>query len=334
MDNNAQQPAQQPAPQQQPNPTPEPPTPPVASEDDEWTGATADYLLDKGVASDKPTETKKEEPKSDEQAKPKEGEEEKPTPQGDPNDKKSDEESKSSDDSKKETPNTEEQPNQYTPPSRAEIEADRKETIEDIKKQMFADTPTRLEDADGDPIETLEDVQKLINPNTGKNFTLEEAGAWLLAAQKHLNKTIAENNEKAEAIAEVNLTLKEELAAVSSEYADLLNANPNGIRQKVWASWQKTLKKDPDTGIIIETPVSLKEHYDTMLAPYVAMADRMAADEENAAKNQKTEQQQKVAQTKQNARSDRQDVIGGGKIATKDPEEAEWEAAAKAHYEG
>ena len=341
MDNNGQQSAAPAQPQIQPNAAPEPPpspSPPAPTEDDEWTGATADYLLDKGRAPETPAkkaEDERHDPNVPKDSDKPEGEEKGGTPEPNPDDKKPDAEQGAGDDSKKEA--GDDKPDEGQPdaqPTRAELEADRKQTIQEVREHLYPDLPTRLEDADGDPIETIEDVQRLINPNTGKQFTTEEAAAWLLAAQQNLNKQIKEADQKVEQIAEVHLSLKDQAARIKQKWGELLKANPNGIREKAYASYQKTLKLDEKSKIIIDAPVNMEEYYDTLLEPYERRAAQMETDEAKKAEEEAKAKQQQQAQAKTQTRSDRQDVIGAGKPNAKDPEEAEWEQAAKNYYEG
>lgn len=318
---------------QQPQDQPNQPDPSVneaptdTSEEDEWTGATADYLIEKnGEQPAKDTEGKDDEP-----AKPEEGEEEKPAAQKDPADKKPDEEQKPGDDTEAKT--GEDQPTETQPLTRAEIEADRKQTQEEIRKELFSDVPERLEDADGEPIETVEDVQKLMNPNTGQAFTESEAAAWLLAAQKHLSQRRSEADKRVEEIAEVHLSLKEQADNIRKKYGALLEANPNNIRQKIHDAYQKTLVVDKDKDFITDAPLSMEDFYDNALEPYEKMAEQMENQETQKAETEAKAKQQQQTKTKTQTRSDREDIIGNSTGSTKDPEEAEWEQAAKTYYE-
>lgn len=350
-----------PAPQDQGNSAPQNNTPPAPSEDDEWTAAEANFAIDKGNVTPVKREdnnangNKQVQSNTDANADPNAVNGSSKTGQEGADDNNSGKKVGNDDDGKNgegagdsdngQAAKTEENADdnnrgEYTPPTRAEIEADRKQTMDEVREQLYPDLETELTDADGEPIKSIEDVMKLRNPNTGKAFTETEAAAWLLKAQQHLNKQVQEAQAEVERVAEVHLSLKEQAARIRDKYGALLEANPNGIREKVYASYQRTLKLDEKSKLILDAPVSMEEHYEAMLEPYERLAAQMEANtdkqEQNqqTQQNQKTQQQQQVQQTKQTSRSDRQDIIGGGKTNTKDPEEAEWEQAAKAYYEG
>lgn len=199
----------------------------------------------------------------------------------------------------------------------------------DIREQLFADVPTELKDADGDPIKGVEDVMKLINPVTQQPFTEEEAGMWLLSAQQKLNQTLADTSRQVEEIAEVNIDLKDQSDSIVSEYGELLKALPE-VRDQIWTEYQKTLVKDPKSGIITKAPVSLENFYRIALKPYVDLAAKLETQEaETAAQTAQAAEQAKLERQRQ--RADRSDIYGG-RTDIDDPDEDEWAEAAKSYY--
>jgi hypothetical protein len=132
----------------------------------------------------------------------------------------------------------------------------------------------QLRDSDGDPITGIEDMTKLINPKTNDYFTEDEAGAWLLASQQKLNKDIEQLEEYAAGIVETNMTLKEGADRVQEIYGDLLAKLPE-VADQVLEAYQKTLVKDPNTGIVIKAPVDVVGFYDVALGGYKKVAEQM-----------------------------------------------------------
>lgn len=305
-----------------------PPAPPAPNADDqEWGAAADDFSADKGVKSPaEPPATPPEPPV--EPPKPPEGDQKPPENQPPANEtpeQKAEREKKEAEEAAAEQPPD----NPATREARnavLQLSQDRQAMAEDVKEKLFPDMQTELQDADGEPIRTVEDVMKLNNPNTGKAFTAEEATQWLFAATRHLEKQIATTEKKIEKIAEVNVSLKDQADAIKVKYGALLKANPNGIREKLYAAFQKTLKKDPKTGIIIDAPMSMQELYETALAPYAYLAEKLEKEEADRAKNE-------AEVTRQRTQSDRTDVVPGGKGDTMDSEEKEWSNAAKEYYE-
>lgn len=337
-------PAQTPQPGQVVEPTAPAATP--SQDDQEWDQALASYKKDQGFDPGKP---KAEEPKKDEQAKPEEKSEATSEAQTDSKDQKPDEKSGSGDDSKKEGGGAEEsgKPGEEEPeaasPDNSVREAratqrklaeEAKTVQQDLRKELFSDIPDELQDADGDPIRTIEDVMQRQNPNTGKPFTEEEAAAWLLAAQQNLNQKKAEADKKVEQITDTLLSLKDQSENIKLKYGKLLEANPNGIRERVWNAFQKTLVRDKETNIIVDAPVSLEEFYEAALAPYVLMHQQMEKDAQAKEEADKKAEAAKQEAERAKDQSDRQDIYSGGKSETQDSEEKEWEQAAKRHYEG
>ena len=212
-----------------------------------------------------------------------------------------------------------------------EIEADRKQTLEEVKAKVLKDVPTRLEDSEGEEIRTIEDVMQLKNKKTGKAFTEEEAGAWLLAAQNWLTKNLNEKEAQAEQLADLQLTIKDEAQNVKEKYSELFKNVP-GLQQKIWGAYkEKFITIDDTLEMITEVKMGLEEFYDLQLAPYLAQAEKIAAEETEAQKEKKVEK--KVEKEKK--RADRSDVFGGGKSDLgKDKEEDDWARVAKEYYEG
>lgn len=360
-------PAQTPAPVVDPA-NPAPATPPAATvpegDDKDWASAITDFENDKGVqppkAPEKKPEDKKDEgddDKGDEQT----PEEKKAAEDKAAADKKAEEDAEArkkaeeaeAEKVKTETPEQTEARHKSAkeaadkkaaeqadaaPASREvrdlrslnRIAAEDSKTMEaDVRKEMFSDIPTELLDSDGDPIRTIDDVQKLINPNTKKLFTEEEAGAWLLAAQQHLNKKIAETDAKVRDISDVNLSLKDQADNVREKWGDLLKAMPQ-LAKSLHAEYQNTLVKDEKSDIIIKAPVSLERFYDTALAGYAKTAELLEKQAEADNKDKKDEKKQ----TRKDEKEDRGDVVPRGKSNTQSPEDEEWEKAHKAVYEG
>lgn len=223
-----------------------------------------------------------------------------------------------------------------------EMQADLRATKADVREKMFDDLQTELTDADGDPIRTIEDVMKLQNPNTRKPFTEEEAASYLLQAQAHLDKQIKEAEAKIEEIAEVNVGLKDDADTVRGKYSELFKAfaeSPNpelrNLQKDLFAAFQETLLKDEKTGIIVKAPVSMVRFYDTALAGYVKLAQRLEAEakaKEKADEGAKAAgAEQKKAERKQD-HTDREDITSSGKTDTTDPEDKEWGDVAKDYY--
>jgi hypothetical protein len=214
-----------------------------------------------------------------------------------------------------------------------ELDEDRKQTITDVKEKMFSDLKTELTDMDGDPIRTPEDVMKLMNPNTGKAFTYEEAAMYLLQAQQHL----ARENEKAEAqiteIAEVNLTVKDEASAVRARWGKLLAAKPE-LAKETWEDYKTTLVTDPKTGIITKAPVSMQRFYNRALGGYEAQAQTAQTAEQQTAAAETARKAAEAKAARVTNKADRGDITSNGKSDTTDPEDKEWGEAFKKHYQG
>lgn len=305
-----------------PAPDAQQPTTPVDNQPaaaDDWSNAVKDFIQDKGEKVTIPGEGKVVDDPN------------KPAPTGDKPDTAT---GSDGDQGKKpETPSADDNNNKQSETDSSvrdarqvqrEIKEDREAVLADVRKELFSDIPEQLEDADGDPIRTIEDVQKRLNPRTGKVFTEDEAGVWLLAATQNLAKQREDANSEADRITEVNLAIKDQADAIKQKYGEILKANPNGIREKLAAAFDRTLVLKND--VIVDTPVSLEELYETALAPYAAVAEQLAESTATAAEAKKEV-------VKVQDRSDRQDIYGGGNSNVEDPEEAGWSRAAKDFYE-
>lgn len=247
------------------------------------------------------------------------------------------------DDGSKDNAGTDEGDQEDEPPEPTELaarlsERERQQQVEsvrsDIREKMFKSVPTELRDADGDPIKSIDDVMRLINPRTGKAFTEEEAGMWLLQAQSALRENAATIERQIEAIADTNLTLKDEADMVNYQYGELLRAMPE-LREQIWKTYEQTLEKDANSGIITKARVSLQKFYETALEPYAQLGRQLEAQESQkaAADTQVTQAaKQQDEQAKQQRRQDRSDIYGGGKVDTLSDEDKEWADAAKAVF--
>jgi hypothetical protein len=297
-----------------------------AQESQEWEQATEELFP--GIKTDKkeppkdeptkPTETDKTPPKVETPAKADPGGKDEAKPDGE-GDEEVEEETVEPDTSARDARVAQRQTAQ-------EIQA----VKDDVREQMFADTPKVLQDADGDPIKSIEDVQKLINPQTGVAFTAEEAGMWLLSAQQQFNQNLANMEKRIDQIAEVNLDLKDQADIIGYNYGELLKEMPE-LRDELWAEYEKTLIRDPDTHLIIAAPVALESFYRMALKPYVDLAAKLEADEVARNTAEPTKAPDPAANRRQ-SRQDRSDIYGGGKSEITDPEEKEWADAAEAVF--
>lgn len=272
--------------------------------------------------------------KKDESVKPEEGAEEATKNSEDSENKESDEEQGAGDDSQ--TEGSSDKANDAAASARAARLANRQYSEQvasvksDVMQKMYADAPTTLADADGDPINSIEDVMKLIDPRTGEAFTENDAAVWLLSAQQEFNKQVAEREKNAEKIAELNVDIKDQADFVNDKYGEFLKNNIK-LRDKLWQQFEKTLKKDPDTGIIVEMPLSLEEFYESQLSPRIEAQQQIAQQQaQGQAVQQQAQQQQQVQ--KQQTRQDRSDIYGNGTGDATDNEEKEWAQARDAVF--
>lgn len=209
--------------------------------------------------------------------------------------------------------------------------ADRSAKVESLRlevaKTLYPEGLDRtLRDSDGDPIRGIDDLTKLINPKTGDFFTEEEAGSWLLSAQQKLNQQVQQVEAFIEDVAETNLQLEEGAARVVQKYEKVLTANPD-LKDRLLAGYNKTLVKDPKTGIAIKAPVDVVEFFDLALEP---MLKQQAAEADAAAKAAK-EAEERAKKTRQQERGD---LKPSGKAEQLQPEDKEWAEAYKSYEEG
>lgn len=189
-----------------------------------------------------------------------------------------------------------------------------------------------LADKDGDPLDSLDKVMSHINPSTGRPFTEEEAGMWLLQAQAKLREDVSNIGSRINDIAQTNLTLKDEADIINYQFGALLrHPDFKDVRDNLWTQYQKTLTVDPKTGVIVKAPVSMEQFYKTALEPYARMGRQLA--NQQAQQVQQQQQQQEQAQTaKQQRRADRSDIYGGGKTDMRTDDTKEWDAAAMSAF--
>ncbi len=205
----------------------------------------------------------------------------------------------------------------------------------DIVEQMFKDKDGKLYDADGDEIRTIEDVMGLRNPNTGKNFTEEEAATWLIRASQSVQREREEALAMAKTYAEVNLTIKDEADTIKDKYGEFL-ADPknHALRDEVLQDYLNTLVVDEESGIVTKAPVSMVRFYDRALKPYVDAQNSISSAEEARkqaeADAEKARKEAEAART----RSDREDIFDRGTSGrdTLSKEEQEWADVEKSYY--
>lgn len=329
-------------------------TPPEPSEDDtEWEQAGLDFLADNGIDKEKESD---DEPTKPEEGVQKTGEGEEGPEGQEPGAKPPEGQDGNQDPEAKSDPASKDEGQQAPPPqvdpaaeerarrrAQLDLEADRRELAKDIREKMFSDVPNKLLDSEGQEIRTPQDVTQYKNPVTGENFTLEEASQWLMAAQRSMEQKYTESQEKVEAIVEVGLTIKSEADTVMAEYGDFLANNP-GLRKQLWMDYSKTLTIDDSGDVITAAPVSMKNFYDTVLAPHVQHAKQVAQQQAEAEKQSLQEKAKaealdkakaEVKAKKKEVQSDREDVISARTKSQEDmdPDEKEWASAAKDYYE-
>lgn len=290
-------------------------------------------------ANDPPADDKKDE--DDEDDKPNDDVEEKPADGDNPEDDKPDDVSDEppadddkKDDDKQDTPSEDDRTKEAVKAALAEIEsskADQTSKMEtykqEVAKTLYPEGLDRtLRDSDGDPIGGIDDLTKLVNPKTGDLFTEEEAGSWLLAAQQKLNQDVEQVEKFIENVAEVNVQLEDGAARVVEKYGEILSKNTE-LKDRLLAAYNKTVVKDPKSGIAIKAPVDVEEFFDMALDP---MVKNQAAEAEAAAKAKK-EAEEKAKKARQ---QDRGDLKPSGKADTIPPKDKEWAQAIKDYEEG
>lgn len=266
--------------------------------------------------------------------------------EGDENDKDSAEGADSDDDAAAKNDDEEEQ-DPDSPPEKFAPKDAIKEALRELDQEREVSTQTKnalknevletlypegidrqLLDSKGEPIKTIEDVQNLINPDTGDYFTEDEAGAWLLNAQQTLNKNIEQLEDYADTIVDTNLSLKEGAERVEELYGELLNSIPD-VAEQVFKAYEKTLIKDPKSGIVLKAPVDVVEFYGIALSGYKNMAEKMNTkkEQEDAAKKAAD---LKAAKARQAERADLPRKSSDG--ARKDKGDDEWLEAYDSYF--
>ena len=157
---------------------------------------------------------------------------------------------------------------------------------DEIREKMYPEgLENPIRDSANNIITGVKDmVGKLIDPETGDPFTREGAQEWWEAVTSEDNKRIESVEQDIDKIAETNQTLAQEAQVVQAKYGDFLARNPE-VAQKVLNSWNSTLRKDEKTGIVVDAPVSLAGYYDTVLEPYVQMAQAQSVREQSDRKS-------------------------------------------------
>lgn len=204
----------------------------------------------------------------------------------------------------------------------------------DIREKIFGDVPTAWRDKDGEVIDTVDKVMQYVNQATGEGYTREEATLALAQAEKQIEKGVAEMERQVAEIADTTFNIKDQADVINYNYGELLNAMPD-LRASLWAEYEKTLTKDPKSGLITKAPVSLQSFYTAALEPYAQMGRQLESREVAAVENTaKAEAESKAAAEakKQAARQDRSDIYGKGKTDTATEEDKEWDAAIKTVY--
>lgn len=154
----------------------------------------------------------------------------------------------------------------------------------------------QLRDADGDPINGIDDLTKLINPETDDYFTEDEAGSWLLRNQQKLNQDIEKMERQAEAIAEMDINLRTSADRVEQLYGDFFRDNPE-VYERITQAYNKTIVRDPQSGLVIDMPVEIEDFYEAALSGYMQAQDvqkqQAAAEAERKKKQQRSAQQER-----------------------------------------
>jgi len=210
--------------------------------------------------------------------------------------------------------------------------ADTEAVRNDVVEQMFKDKDGKLYDADGDEIKSIEDVMGLRNPNTGKNFTEDEAAKWFLKASQNAKQEREDALKQAAEIADELISIKDQADTVKDKYGAFLNDPKNaGLKAEIWADYEATFVVDPDSGIIVKAPVSMVRFYDRALKPYVEAQTTINSAEEAKKQAEEAAAKAKAEANAARTRNDREDIFARGdngrSTLTKDEEE--WADAEK-----
>jgi hypothetical protein len=203
----------------------------------------------------------------------------------------------------------------------------------EIREKLFPDTPTKLIAGDGTILDSVDKVMQYVNPATGEAYTRDEATLWLAQSERALEKSVADMNEQVNQITETQLDLKDQADVVNYGYGELLRAMPE-LRAKLWGEYEKSLTRDPKSGIIVKAPMSLQNFYETALEPYAELGRKLDAGDLTppAPAPDPVVAQRAEAAEKARRRSDRSDIYGPGKVNTATDDEKEWGAAAEAVF--
>lgn len=213
--------------------------------------------------------------------------------------------------------------------------AEQKQAVaEDIRAKLFANVPDTLQDADGDPITGPEDVMKLIDPRTGEPFTEEAAYTWFLQANQQFKESRAQVEDRISKLADLHLDIKDQADAMNAKYGEWLKAHPEK-RDEIWADFNATFQRDPETGLIIGMPMSLDKFYERAVGPLVAQEQKQVADANAQAQAQAAAEAKAKADAeaqKRKDRADRSDIYQPPANPNEDPEDKEWADAERAVF--
>lgn len=211
-----------------------------------------------------------------------------------------------------------------------EIQQDRDDYRTDLKEKLYPDLKNELEDSEGQPIRTVADLMRLENPSTGKAFTENEAGLFLIQAQKHLANQNADAEKRIEDIADVLITVRDESLAVRQKWGPLLaemeKVQP-GFAATLRDKFKKQLETDSESGIITGFKMGPEEFYDTALGGYELAAQQLQAKDEELAQSQQKQQETETKLNRSRNKADRSDVTSGGKVDNKTDDDKEWDEA-------
>lgn len=258
--------------------------------DDEWTSAIEEEYGDEPDTSTEEVEAPEEEETPESPEVPEEESTEEPEEPEESEEPEEAEEPEAPEEPLKKEPTDEEV---ETPSTREEIKAALMELEkeratrdsglnamqEEVLNTLYPEGVDRqLRDADGDPIKGIEDLtgvdpqtgasvgNGLINPNTGDVFTEEEAARYILRGQQRLNEQVQLMEDQAYKIAETQLSLKESSDRVEAEFGDVLNSLPPETVKQITDAYIRTLRRDPNTGMVVDVPLDAYEFYSIALA--------------------------------------------------------------------
>jgi hypothetical protein len=162
-------------------------------------------------------------------------------------------------------------------------------------------------DTDGRVIKTAQDIvdRGLINDRTGEAYTYEEAASFILDANRQMAENIEELNSWAETVAEQNISLVESNQRVMSDWGDILKAMPKLAEELAAEYIQTQLQFDKTNSYITRMGMSPEAYYNRALAPYKqlgqALAEKQALEAAQvAAAQEEARQQQQDEQAERN----------------------------------